>query len=77
MIAKQSYTFDGTTYHRGRELPPEIAAKVQGEEEEEGGDSLEDKTVDDLRDIAEQEGVEAPSTLNKGPLIEAIKEKRA
>ena len=77
MIARQSYTFDGTTYHRGRELPPEIAAKVQGEETEEGGDSLEDKTVDDLRDIAEEEGVEAPSTLNKGPLIEAIREQRA
>lgn len=75
MIAKQSYTFDGTTYHKGRELPAEIAAKVQGGDD--GDDGLEDLTKDDLQDVAQEEGVEGYSTLNKEPLIEAIRDARS
>ena len=40
------------------------------------GDLLEDKNVSELKDIAKDEGVEAPYKLNKAELIEAIRKQR-
>lgn len=48
----------------------EIVYDPQAKQEEE--DSLQDKTVDELRQIAQGEGVTGYYSMNKGELIEAL-----
>jgi hypothetical protein len=59
------------------------AAKVKsapgwggGQESEQGGERLEDHTVDELKEIAEKEGVEVKSDALKSDIIKAIKKNR-